>query len=172
MKNQTIINGGIVTALLAFAIYYMVSKPKTGYVVIQEVYTNFEFKKELERKFTITKNARQKGIDSLELELKYLVNKLEQQKTKDKNDILIFNNKRDEYLHKKKISEEDNAALSNQYDTEILTQLNQYVKDYGTENNYTYIYGNDGNGSLMYSKESENLTKKVTEYINKKYNGK
>jgi len=62
--------------------------------------------------------------------------------------------------------------LSAQYDKEILAQLNQYVRDFGAKNNYEYIFGNDGNGSLMYAQESNDLTRQVTEYINQKYAGK
>jgi outer membrane protein len=172
LKSQSVINILLILGLVVGIAYSNWSKPKTGFILIHEVYNNFGLKKELEKKFLATKNARQKMLDSLELSLKFLANKIQQQKEKNKDDILVFNNKRDEYLQKKQIIEEDNTALTNQYDGEILTQLNQYVKDYGAEKNYTYVYGIDGNGALMYGKEGENITKEMIEYINNKYNGK
>jgi outer membrane protein len=128
-------------------------------------------KKEFEKKYATTLNARKKIVDSLTFELNVLLKKIETEKEKNKSSIQEFNTKREEYIQRKKNYEEDNAALTKQYDQEILTQLTQYVKDYGEKNYYTYIFGNDGNGSLMYASETKNITKEVLEFINSKYKG-
>lgn len=174
-KNENklgLVNSICILILLSYAAYSFWSRPKTGCILIKDVYNGFELKKDLEKKFLIVKNARQKSLDSLELNLKFIANKIRQEKEKDQEEILLFNNKRDEYLQKKQAMEEDNNALTNQYDTEILTQLNQYITDFGSDKNYTYIFGKDSNGSIMYDKESEDITKEVIQYINQKYNGK
>jgi Skp family chaperone for outer membrane proteins len=49
--------------------------------------------------------------------------------------------------------------------------MNQYVKDFGSKYGYTYIFGADGSGFLMYSLEANNITKEVKEYINSRYKG-
>jgi outer membrane protein len=80
--------------------------------------------------------------------------------------------KRDDFIHRQKTLTEDNKQLTSQYDSEIFTQINQYVKDFSKENGYQMVFGSDGNGSLMYGDDQINLTKVITEYINQKYKGK
>ena len=156
---------------LGYLGYEKMSSPKTGYIIIKEVFDGFEFKKELEKKLTSTKNTRLKILDSLELELKILGRKLNEQKVQSKDDIATFSVKRDKFLEKKRLFEEDNQLQTKNYDQQIISQLNQYVKDYGKQYGYSYIYGNDNNGSIMYGEESKNISKDLTTYINNKYKG-
>lgn len=161
----------LLSIICGWIFYENKTVPNTGFIIIQEVYSGFDMKKEIEVKYNKTKNARDKILDSLELELKILARKIQSENEKNKETIEQFNVKRDEFVQRKQTYEEDNAALTKQYDLEILTQLNQYVKDFGEKNNYTYVFGNDGNGSLMYALEANNITKEVIEFINAKYKG-
>lgn len=171
-KNIAVV---LLTILFGSAIIWIIVKqrnlPKTGYVLISEVYNSFEMKKEMEKKYLLVKNSRDKILDSLELELKILGSKIKKEEEKNKTTIEDFTYKREEYLQRKKTYDEDNEALTKKYDQEIITQLNQYVKDYGERNGYTYIFGNDGNGSMMYANEAGNITKDVIVFINGKYRG-
>ena len=67
--------------------------------------------------------------------------------------------------------DEDNQRTYDDYEKQIWKQVNQYMKDFGVENNYTYILGAEGSWQLMYAKENNNITKEVVEFINKKYKG-
>ncbi|MFI5140710.1 MAG: OmpH family outer membrane protein [Bacteroidia bacterium] len=144
---------------------------KTAFVNIQEVFSKFELKKDYEKKLNFSKTSRQKIVDSLEMELKILGRKIEGENAKNKEDLNVFSVKRQTYMEKRKLLEEDDLKQTKQYDNEIILQMNQYIKDYGKENNYTYIFGSDGNGSLMYAKDSKDVTKEVVEYINAHYSG-
>lgn len=79
--------------------------------------------------------------------------------------------RRNYILRKKKSFEEDNEKMVKQYDENIIKQLNQYVKDYGEKNKYQFIYGADGSGNLMYADSTYDLTKKIIEYVNERFNG-
>jgi len=170
MKKLVIALIGLIVGFFSFYLYDRY-KTKTAYVIIRDVFNNFEMKKEYERKLTLTKNSRNKIIDSLEFGLKLLGKKIESENGKNQEDINVFTVKRNDFFEKKKVFEEDDARQTKEYDEQILTQLNQYVKDFGSEHDYAYIYGNDGNGSLMYAQESYNVTKEVTDYINLRYKG-
>lgn len=164
----------IVLNILFFSIFIydrLHNANKIGYVDIHEVFNGFELKKEYEKKINTTKNGRQKIADSLELALKILGRKIESEGGKNKDDINVFEVKRKDYFDKKKMFDEDNERQTKEYDQQIITQLNQYVKDFGKESGYTYILGSDGSGSLMYAKEINNVTKEVIEYINIRYKG-
>ncbi|MGQ0829857.1 MAG: OmpH family outer membrane protein [Bacteroidota bacterium] len=172
IKNKTtVIITGLLFCVIGWNIYQDVTSPKSGYILITEVYSGFEMKKEMEKKYLQAANARDKLLDCLALEVKVLGGKIERDQQKNEETIKQFENKRQEFFQRKQTYEEDNNALSKQYDQEILTQLNQYVKDFGEQQGYTYIHGNDGNGSLMYAQEARNITKEVIEFINNKYKG-
>ena len=160
-----------VAGTIGWTIYSRPQRPRYGYVVIADLYNGFDMKKEMEKKYLEVKNAREKILDSLEVELKMIGSRIRQENGKDKARIASFEGKRNDYLELKKTYGEDDAALSKKYDQQILAQLNQYVKNYGEQNKYSYIFGNDGNGSLMYAADAENITKEVTAYINLKYKG-
>lgn len=176
MNKASISNKIFPLAILAISIifcfsYVYYTKPKYGYIILQDVFNEFKLKKELQKKLEQVKSFRQKEIDSLKIDLTILSKKIQTNvASKDEKD--LFERKRIEFNQKMQIFEEDNAAMTKQYDNEIITQLNQYIKDYGTKNNYDMILGNNSDGSLMYGKEAFNITKDVTAFINEKYEGK
>ena len=107
----------------------------------------------------------------METRVNILGNKIRLQVVEDRNnnDIAEFTTIREEFLNKKRKIEEENNALSKQFDAKILSQLNQYIKEFGKEFNYTYIFGNDGNGSLLYADDRRNISKEVSDYLNTKF---
>jgi outer membrane protein len=156
---------------ISFCIVYVrLNTPKIGYVVIQEVFNDFELKKELQKKLENVKSYRQKIVDSLRIDLTILVKKI-QTNVASKEEKDLFERKKLEFNNKMQVFEEDNAAMTKQYDQEIITQLNQYIKDYGKKYDYDMIQGNTSDGSLMYGKDEFNITKEVSAFINDKYKG-
>lgn len=171
MKRKDIIYGAIL--LLGFAAmlaYTHSADKKIVYVKTGELYDGFEMKKELEHAYITVQTGRKQQLDSMELEIKMLNKRLETDGPK-KGLIEAFETKRAEYLQKKQQFEEDNALMQDQYTSKIRKQLNQYVADYGKENNCDYILGAEGSGALMYAKEKDDITGKVLIYINNKYKG-
>ncbi len=159
---------GLLTGLV---VYLLLSRPKTAFIATTKVYNEFTFKKELERKLLGVKQAKQKMLDSLEIDLKRIGAGLQQQKTPDVHMLNDFGAKREAYLSQKEKFEEEHAILTEEYDRQILAQLNQYIHDYGTEHRYTYLFGNDGNGSMMYAGDAEDVSVQVIDYVNKRYQG-
>lgn len=159
----------LVVGLAAAFIYCKKSKPKVGFIVIEEVFNGFELKNELQKKFEGVKNVRQKVVDSLRIDLTILSKKVQTNvATKDEQD--MFERKRIEFNQKMQAFEEENTLLTKQYDSEIVTQLNQYVRDFGKQEDYDMILGN-ADGSLMYGKDQFNVTKEVILFINNRYKG-
>lgn len=151
--------------------FYKSSNEKTAYVDINKIFAEFTLKKELEVQLIKVKESRKAIIDSLEFGLKLLSKQIQSENQTNKERIALFEVKREEYIQKKKQFEEDTDAIAKQYDKQIISQMNQYVKDYGNKNGYTYIFGADGSGFLMFSAEQKNITEEVKKYINNKYKG-
>lgn len=161
----------LVLALAAWLVYDKASRPRTAYILIEDVYNKFQMKNELERDFLKTKQKRQSILDSLALAIRALERKLAVQSRKDPDEIEAFNVKRAEFFDKQRTFEEDNMQLSKQYEQQIFSQISHYLQDYGKEQGYEYIFGNNGDGSLMYAMDSNNITEEVIKYINTKYQG-
>lgn len=159
-------------SLLAYNKFY---KQKTAFIEIKKVFNAFHMKKELEDKFKQTTKTREKIIDSLSFNLKLMSKQLtEQKKTKEgvnQEMVYQFEYRREEYLKLKERFGQDNAALSQKYDGQILEQMTQYVMEYGKKNNYDLIFGADGNGTLMHANDNYNISEEVISYINNKYKG-
>ena len=63
-------------------------------------------------------------------------------------------------------------VMAKQYTDQIWEQLNQYIKDFGTQHKYKFIFGSRGDGNLMYAEEQDNITSEVLTYVNERYQGK
>ena len=162
--------GIVCLVLLSLFVYHNYFQKKVAYVDIPKVFNAFEMKKELQEKFKKTAIVRKRVVDSLEFDLQLLSRKLQ---ADQKNQALMseFDMKREYYFKQKNQIEEDNAAMSNQYDKQILERMSQYMVDYGKENNYDLILGADGNGTVMYANEIMNISEDVSKYVNDKYKG-
>lgn len=174
MDKRTIIIS-LLSLMLMATLVVLIFKPgqeKTGYVELNKLFAEFKLKKELENQLQKIRTSRKNITDSLEYDLKVMARQIQAEGQKDKARINEFEVKRERYLEKKKQFEDDNAAVGKQYDDQIIGQMNQYVKDYGNKYGYTYIFGADGSGFLMFSIEKKNITEEVKEYINERYKGK
>jgi outer membrane protein len=171
-NSRLIIILAIVALLIAvFSLTVSVrSKRKIGFIVLTEVFNEFKLKKEMESKYTAIKNARKKILDSLQIDISILSRRLSE-KNNSINDKDLFERKKIEFNQKLQIFEEDNNALSKDLDSKIISQLNQYVNDYGKTNGFDIIYGNSSDGSIMFGTAELNITKDVIEFINLKYEG-
>jgi outer membrane protein len=80
--------------------------------------------------------------------------------------------------YQKKIIEEKyrefddlNQKQAEDYQKQILLQINTYVKEFGKLNKYQYILGANGEGTLMYADESKDISAEVLQFINNRYEG-
>jgi Skp family chaperone for outer membrane proteins len=162
--------GAIALVVISLYTYHRCFEKKIAYIDIPKVFNGFEMKKEMQEKYKKTEVTRQRVLDSLSLELQMLSRKL--QSDKNNRELMFeFDSKREIYFKKQRQNEEDNLALSTQYDKQILGQMSQYMLDYGKANGYDVILGADGQGGLMYADEMLNISDEITEYINDKYKG-
>jgi len=161
----------LATVLTVACILLWTSRPKTAYVNTVILFEQFALKKDLEKKYSQTENARKAILDSLQQNLILLSSQAKMGKPLPGSIYEKYNSSRENFFVVKAKFEEDNQLLSESYNDQIWTRINEYVKEYGERNNYTYIYGANGGGSLMYANSHTDITQNVIEYINKRYQG-
>jgi outer membrane protein len=143
---------------------------KIVYIDNVRLYNEFDLTKELQTKITESSRAQKNNLDSLELELVSKAKKLEMTKSKNVIEIRDFELKREEFIMRKQKFEQDQEQLAADYNNQIVSQINQYVKEFGKENAYDVIIGSNGDGTVMYGKEEMDITDEVLNFINQKYN--
>lgn len=161
----------LVIMTVLFACFYVWFIPRTAYVKVDEVYNSFPLKVELEKQLQTTQKEREKIMDSLKTDLKLLSMKIEAEKSKNVNDINLFYLKRDQLAEKEERFLQDTEAQMQNYKDQIWKQLNQYIKDFGTENGYDYIFGVDDSYQMLFYKERHNITSEMKKFVNGKYEG-
>lgn len=167
MKNLIIC---IIVQFGLFIIFYLAledKKDKVVFVNLNKVYEEFELKKELEKKFKNLESKRNALLDSLELNLKLLSSK--PLNTASQEQIAEYDAKKETYFVKKQQFNEDNKVVMEQYHSQIITKLNEYVKLYGKQKHLTYILGSDDSGSILYGEETREVTPDVIKFINALY---
>lgn len=169
MNYKNILTPLAVILAVAFCIFWTLrSTKKIAYVNTTQLHDSFTLKKELEEKFSKVQLARQNLLDSIKFRIQYISVKgtaISEQEKMQLNDL------QRSYLYKEKEFSEENAATAEQYSAQIWKQINQYVSDYGKRNGYDLILGANGEGNIMFARPEEDLTKDVSEYINRRYAG-
>lgn len=158
-------------ALLAFAGYYFFgSSHQHVYIDTYKLYNGFSMKKQLQHNLEEDTRKRKQQLDSLKLEINMAMADAQQQMPAKelKN---AFELKRREYLMREEQSGREQEDIAERYDAQIWAQLNQYINDYGKEQQVDFIFGASGNGSLMYGKESHDITEEMIRYVNEKHKG-
>jgi outer membrane protein len=147
-----IINFLLIVAIVTFLIITNLSQKK-GFVLNQEVFTGFKGKVELESKLKELKAEHGAWLDSVRTVI---------DQTNSQQLITVY----DENVSNFQLQEQE---LSEKYTADIWKRINRYIKEFGDENDYEYIFGASGDGNLMYADDAQNITKPVIEYINEKY---
>ena len=145
---------------------------KSAYVNLKELFEGFEMKKELALSLKKDLSQKQNELDSLLFQLQAFNNKLNSIKSNDKGEALKFQQMQNYYVQQKNAFDEYQYAKTQQFDNQIIEQMTQYIKDFGSDSDYEYIYGLNSNGNIMYAREHKDITKEVLQFINNKYQGK
>lgn len=132
------------------------SAKKTGFVDIFKLVQEFELQKEYSGEAKKEMDREQSLIDSM-VYAEQLRNPASYETARQELYTALYRK-----------SEERNKEIEKM----IWKRLNPYISDFGKEKGYTYIYGANGTGNVLYAAESEDITEELIEYVNKRYHGK
>lgn len=162
---------GLVIGLIATSFVLSSGKSGMAYARMDELYNSFEMKQLLEKKLKDTEEARKFVTDSLLLDLQAMESQLKNIPEKDTLSLRMYSLHQQIFMQQKQEFDEDNVALAQKYTDQIWAQINQYTKDYGKENGYSFILGAAGDGVLMYADDSKDITEALKIYLKEKYHG-
>ena len=162
-------------SLLALMVLVMLSscqeQAKIGYVDNSKLINEYQKKKDIESQFEIEIAAFNKRMDSIgqsfqtrAAQLQAKDPKMAQKSTQDEYQALT-----QQYQSFQQQSQMEEQQIQQRGQTQIDTLIKtvrSFVKDYGEKNGYAFILGSNEAGSVMYGKESQDVTKEILEALN------
>jgi len=158
---------GLVVFLLIsmIALSVQVLNPKKleiVYVDNIELFNGFNMSKDLAKINNQKITGQKKKLDSL-----YAIYTIFKEQKNEEKQLELERQLRKEDQELRKINEHFSKEVSQQ----VWNRLNQYIKEYGQQNELKIILGTQGNGNIMYTEEGINITTEVLHYVNTKYEG-
>lgn len=147
----SIINLVAVVALTAYVLTRTQS-PMHAFVVNQEVFNNFKGKLELESELGHVRSLHTKALDSVAA----FTDLRSEERLRE------YQSLEGRYLQQEK-------DLSDRYTADVWRAINRSIDAFAREKGYDFIYGANGNGSLMSGNAAFNITQEVTDYCNQQY---
>ena len=152
------------------------NEQKTAYVDTTVLIKEYKEMKDVEAQFTSKSDSVRKQLDSAAQSFQQEVqayqsqmNSMSETDRKAKEQELMQKQQmlqQQQQMVGNKLREQSNTVMDS-----IVTKIKDYVKDYGKENNYTYIFGSNESANIMYAEEGLDITQDILSELNEGYNG-
>ena len=139
---------------------------KSVVVNMEKLYQSFHMTKTLEKKYVQLSKERGSAIDSLNSVMQTL-----QVPQNNQGNAVAVNQKIQTVAYTQAALQQENETMRFELEQQIWNQLNQYLYQFGQENNYSIILGSMGHGNVIYVEQSVDITDKAIEFVNEKYQG-
>lgn len=149
---------------------YMYTQKKIAYIDNVYLFEHSKIKSDLYEKLKKDQQVRESILDTIKNNIILVENKLTNDR-ENKELLKQYVISKETFLQKKQKFSEELETLNRETDNKIWQKINQKIIDFGKEKNYTYILGANGQGSIMYAKETEDITEDVMKFINDDYEG-
>jgi outer membrane protein len=181
MKRLSIINMGISMLALATCLYLAFGQEedktyKFGFVQNTQILTDYMGIREGRAIYEQEVAVYQSNLDTLQAELRQridgfkaeyeLMSTDEQQMATE-----LITKYQQEIGNYQSAMQQTLQAKDEQLTEAVLSQIDNYIVEYGESNGYDYIFGATSEGSLFYAAEAQDLTAQVIEGLNNTYNG-
>ncbi len=152
------------------------NEQKTAYVDTTKLIQEYKEMKDVEAQFTSKSDSIKAQLDSVargfqqevqayQSEMNSMSETSRQQKERElmqKQQML----QQQQQMRSNQLREESSAVMDS-----LVNKVKDYVKEYGEDNNYTYIFGSNESANIMYAKEGLDLTDEILEKLNEEYGG-
>ncbi|AMD84336.1 periplasmic chaperone for outer membrane proteins Skp [Capnocytophaga haemolytica] len=150
------------------------AQEKIAFVDNKRLFDAWQEKKDLEAILKKQADAHQAKRDSISRAFQVEVRKFDEEvKTLSEN---IRSTKYNKLMEKQQIlqqylqnEEYQLTQMSNKKLAELTTKLKEAIRQYGKENNYTFILGANEGGSVLYGKDNKDITDELIRYLNQQY---
>ncbi|MCH4822488.1 OmpH family outer membrane protein [Gramella lutea] len=152
------------------------NEQKTAYVDTTKIVQEYKEMKDVEAEFSSKSDSVRKQLDSVarsfQQEVQAYQSEMESMSQSQRQE------KEQELMQKQQMLQQQQQMQSNRLREQstvvmdsIVNKIKDYVKEYGEENNYTYIFGSNESANIMYAEEGLDITQDILKELNKDYGG-
>ncbi|MDT0642687.1 OmpH family outer membrane protein [Zunongwangia sp. F363] len=166
----------LLAVLVLGVLFTSCNEEKTAYVDTTKLIKEYKEMEEVQADFTSKSDSVRAQLDSAARAFQQEVqayqsemNSLSQSQRQEKEQELMRKQQmlqQQQQMQGGQLREQSDAVIDS-----IVTKVKNYVKDYGEENNYTYIFGSNESANIMYAKDGKDLTEEILEKLNAEYSG-
>lgn len=162
---------GFIALLTLVMVSSCQEQTKIGFVDNSQLVNDYQKKKDIEAKFQIEIDAFNKKVDSIGQSFQALAVEMQEkdpqmaQKSSQEN-YQALAQQYQRFQQQFQIEEQEIQKRSQSQIDTLIKDIRSFVKDYGEKNGYSFILGSNEAGSVMYGKESQDLTKDILEALN------
>jgi outer membrane protein len=176
MRVLIVVLGVLLIVLSVFNGYFLWNQPRIAIVRSNDIIDKYKGTIEARSRFSGWKDDQLWKVDSLSQTFEVAVSdfrsaftKLTLREQRLREDLLIQQKEQLERYSQaveSRIQEEDKRIMQG-----ILNQINDVIRIYGESNNYTVVMGTAGEGNILFTAPSIDITDKVLAELNRKYEG-
>ncbi len=162
--------------ILAIAFIGLVGcqQSKMGYVDNVKLMNDYKEKIDLEAKFKTKVEAFSKKKDSLQqafqIEAQAFQSKAQKMAQKKAQEEYALLQQKSQFIGQQLQQEEQQLQLSSQTQMDsVVSKVKEEIKAYGAANGFSYIFGGGDGGTVLYGKDTDDLTEAITKILNDKY---
>lgn len=152
------------------------NEQKTAYVDTKVLVQEYKEMKEIEAEFTMKSDSVRQQLDAVAQEFQQEVQAYQSQmesmsatERQEKERSLMQKQQmiqQQQQMQSNRLREQSTAVMDS-----LVEKVKGYVKDYGKENNYTYIFGSNESANIMYAEEGLDITQDILAELNDGYKG-
>jgi outer membrane protein len=152
------------------------NEQKTAYVDTTKLVQEYKEMKDVEADFNSKSDSVRKQLDSVARVFQQEVqayqsemNSMSQAQRQEKEGELMQKQQmlqQQQQMQSNRLREQSTAVMDS-----LVKKIKDYVKDYGQENNYTYIFGSNESANIMYAEEGLDITQDILSKLNEEYGG-
>ncbi|MCB0398927.1 MAG: OmpH family outer membrane protein [Winogradskyella sp.] len=165
----------ILVAVLVFAsLTACQQQEKVAFVDNSKVIDDYQMKIDIEKKYEDQNNAFNKQRDSIgrvyQMEIQTIQMQLSSMsQRKQEEESQKFQQKWQPIQQQMQFRQQQMEQNFNVEMDSVIIKVNDFVEDYGKDNGYTFIFGKNRAGSVLYGAEAKDITEAVTKAINEAY---
>jgi outer membrane protein len=150
------------------------NQEKTAYVDTTKLIQEYKEMKDVEANFSTKSDSVKSQLDSIARVFQQEVQAYQQEMNSMSQ--AERQEKEQELMQKQQTIQQQQQMMGNQLRSEsdavidsIVNKVKDYVKVYGEENDYTYIFGSNESANIMYAEEGLDITEVILEKLNEGY---
>lgn len=152
------------------------NEQKTAYVDTTVLIQEYKEMKDVEANFTSKSDSVRQQLDSVARAFQQEVQAYETEK--NSMSASQRESKGQELMQKQQMIRQQQQMQSNRLRQEsqqvmdsLVTKVKDFVKGYGEDNGYTYIFGSNESANIMYAEEGLDITQDILAELNEEYSG-